>query len=95
MKLCGILILFPLVVSLVLPLTSHLSVSPFNNAKYLIGFDVCNSADPMTPANSDNFLLNECVCRPVPFGSAKYIDPDNLSFIPYLHFVQLEHPPRS
>lgn len=95
MKLCSLMILFSLVLSLFLPLTAHLSVSPFNNVKYLVGLDVCNSPDPMTPANSDNCLLDECACRPVPLGSPKYIEHDNLSFTPYLHFVQLEHPPRS
>ncbi len=95
MKLRAMLILFPLAVSLFLPLTAHFSFSSVDNVKYLVALDACGASAPMTQANPETFSLNECACRPVPFESAKYIEPDDLSFAPSLHFVQLEHPPRS
>jgi hypothetical protein len=96
MKMRGILILFPLVVSLFLPLVFHISVAPTGEVEYLVSLDVCNAVGSFISHNdNDDSAVHECLCRPEPFECAKYIEPNNLSFTPSLYFVQLERPPKS
>ncbi len=95
MKLFSLLIIFPLVFSLFLPLAAHTSFSSAGDVKYLVTFDICNASGAVMGTDSDSPLLHEFANRPVPFESSQYVYPDSLSFRPSSHSVQLEHPPRS
>jgi hypothetical protein len=93
MKLRGALILVPLVVSLFLPLSGHVSISPVGDMAYLVSLDVCNASGAYMSATADTPSLHESACLFVPFKFVKYINPNSLSFTPSLFFVHLERPP--
>ena len=96
MRLNTLFILAALLVSVLSPLSSHVSISSTGQTKYFVSLDVCNASGAILSAgNADTPVLHEGPYKPVPFKFAEFIEKDNSSFDPFLYFVLIDRPPKS
>lgn len=88
-------IIVALIVSMLSPITAHVTISSHNQEKCIVSLDVCNASGSFISANGDTPLLLESPFKPLSFEFAEYIEPGSFSYTPALYFSQLERPPRS
>ncbi len=87
-----IFILVTLVVSIISPLTVHISVSL--NGTFLLNLDVCSAAGHALSTNQDMPYLYENQFRFPVLVFTDLVKDSNPSFNPVLIAFQKEHPPR-
>jgi hypothetical protein len=91
-----LIILAALLVSILSPLTAHISISPTGQMKYFVSLDVCNAPGTFSSADNANApALHEGTCNPVPFKFAEFIEAYNSSFNPSFYFIAIDRPPKS
>jgi hypothetical protein len=95
MQLSSIWIIVALVVSMISPITAHVTISSHNQEQRIVSLDVCSASGSFISANDNSPSLHECCCTQVPFEFTECIKTNNLSYSPSLFSIQLERPPRA
>ncbi len=88
-------IIVALVVSMLSPITAHVTIASHNQVKCIASLDVCNASGSFISANPEIPCLYESSCTDCPLQFAEYREPDNMYFSPSWYFVQIERPPKS
>jgi hypothetical protein len=94
MRLHAVLILVTIALSVFLPFTGHIPLSPTEQGKCFISIDVCHTPGSSLPANADAPSLPEGPCRLLPAGIAEFMVTGNSSFASTSFPSQIEQPPR-
>jgi len=94
MRLNAILILVTIVLSVFLPFTGHIPLSPAEQGKCFISIDVCSTPGSFLPANADVPSLPEGPCRLLPAGFAEFMETGGFYFASTSFPSQIEQPPR-
>jgi hypothetical protein len=90
----AIIILLALLVSVLVPLTSQLSISPSDRTQHLVSLDVCSSPGSFISASADFPSVTECQFKPAVFESVGLIEGNIPHFSSSLFSLQIEQPPR-
>ena len=89
----SIWIIVALVVSMLSPITAHVTISSHNQEKCIISLDVCNASGSFLSANVNAPSLHECCCKLAPLEFAEFIEANNSFFSPSLFPLKIERPP--
>ena len=89
----SIWIIAALVVSMLSPITAHVTISSHNQERCIISLNVCNASGSSISANANAPSLHECCCELAPLEFAELIEANNSGFSLSLFLLKIERPP--
>ncbi len=92
MRIKCLLVLLALTVSVISPLTIHVSTS--DKQAIIIALDVCHASGDTFSVNAETPVVHECFCNPAPLEISEFVETCSSSFASSIFSVQIEQPPR-